>query len=522
MTYLVDKATETLVLNVQDPMRFRSLLPQSRLLSTSSYNLATRLTLDNVRVLRNMGIEAPNPMLELYDWTGRYPPFAHQRSMGAFYTEHKRCFNLSEMGVGKTAGTLWALDWMMNQGLIRKALIITPLSTMRSVWQSDIFDVVPHRTCAVVHGSKEKRLQYLKADADIYVLNHDGLKIKEVMDAIAQRADIDIVVVDEAGMFRNWRSGKYKVLDRLVNKDRKDMRLQLLTGTPCPNDPTDAWALAKLVSPHRVTNNFGSFQRETMVKISQFKWVPKFDATKRAYDAMQPAIRFKKKDCVDLPPVTTRTIGVPLTSEQIGAVREMRKEMVAVLDSGVEITAANGGDKLNKVRQILCGAVKMGDTYVSIDHAPRRAYLLELIESASAKVIVVVPFKGIIRMLAPEISKHFSCAIVNGDVPMNRRAEIFNAFKTQLDPRVLLCHPAVMAHGLNLTEADTLIYYAPVTSSDEVAQVNERFNRTGQKNAMTIYRMSAHPIEAELYRVNDTRHGTQTSILDLYNMVLDT
>lgn len=519
--FLIDKASETIVFRMDDPLRARELLPQSRLLPHPQYNVAARLTQDNVKILRNMGVPAPGPILHLYDWTGRYPPFIHQRAMADFYTEHKRCFNLSEMGCGKTAGSLWAIDWMMKQGIIRKVLILAPLSTLRNVWQTDIFDVLPHRATAIVHGDRARRLKYLAADADFYVMNHDGLRIPDVMEAIRKRDDIDLVLIDEAGMFRSWQSQKYKAVSALIHKHRRDLRVWLLTGTPCPNEPTDAWALTRLVSPSRVPDSFGSFQREVMLKISQFKWVPKHDAVHRAYQAMQPAIRFRKKDCIDLPPVTTRTIGVPQTSEQKVALADMRKEMSATLESGVQINAVNAADKISKMRQILCGAVRVEGDYIALDHKPRLAFLLELIESASSKAIVVIPFKGIARMLVPEVARYFSCELVNGDVSANKRHDIFTRFKHEQDPRVLLCHPAVMAHGLNLTEADTLIYYAPIYSSDEVAQVNERFNRSGQKNAMTIYRMSAHPLENEIYRLNDTRHQTQTSILDLYKVAMD-
>lgn len=52
---------------------------------------------------------------------------------------------------------------------------------------------------------------------------------------------------------------------------------------------------------------------------------------------------------------------------------------------------------------------------------------------------MVVPFKGIIRLLETELTAAgHSCAIVNGDVPMNKRSEIFPQFKTQKDPHVLL------------------------------------------------------------------------------------
>lgn len=421
----------------------------------------------------------------------------------------------------KTNASLWAADWLMKTGRVRKALILSPLSTLVSVWQTDQFETLPHRTSAIIHGDKARRLKYLKIDADFYILNHDGIKIADVADAILKRPDIDLTIVDEAGMFRNASSGKYKALAKLL-KGRPDMRLWLMTGTPCPNAPTDAWGLAKLVDPTRVPQFAGAFQRETMMKVSQFRWVPRVDAYEKAYQAMQPAIRFKKKDCISLPPVVTVPHSSPLTPAQSAAVKQLKEQMTTQAANGAKITAANAADQINKMRQVLCGALKDPTTgvYHPLPHAPRLKVLMDAIDAASAKVLVVVPFKGIIRLLETEVSKTHTCAVVNGDIPMTKRAEIFKAFKTTKDPHVLLCHPAVMAHGLNLTEADTLIFYAPIYSNDEVEQVNERFNRAGQTRNMTIVRIGAHPLEWAIYKLTDSRKEAQNSILELYETAM--
>ena len=520
---LIDKATESVVVATPDPLALRELLPRSRTLPHPTYTFATQHTLESTKVLRNMGFEVPAPIRFQYDWPGRFTPYEHQILMSEFLTLHRRCFNLSEMGTMKTNASLWAADWLMKTGRVRKALVVSPLSTLQSVWQNDVFDTLPHRSCAILHGSKERRLKYLAANADFYIINHDGLKIAELQEAIKRRPDIDLVIVDEAGMYRNASSGKYKALAGII-ANRPDMRLWLMTGTPCPNAPTDAWALARLVSPERVPKFAGAFQRDTMMKVTQFKWVPKIDAFEKAYEAMQPAIRFRKKDCISLPPVTTQNHSAQISPAQASAVKQLKEHMVTASASGVKITAANAADQINKIRQVLCGALKDPATghYHPLPHPGRLKALLDAIESASAKVLVVVPFKGIIRLLQPEVEKAgYSCAVVNGDVSMSKRSEIFKAFKTQKDPHVLLCHPAVMAHGLNLTEADVLIFYAPIYSNDEVEQVNERFNRAGQTRSMTIVRIGAHPIEWQIYKTTDTRKAAQNSILELYqNFVL--
>jgi hypothetical protein len=420
---------------------------------------------------------------------------------------------------GKTASTLWAADFMMQQGFVQKALIITPLSTMERVWVNDIFDILMHRVVSVVHGDRQRRQERLDVDADFYILNHDGVKIGPIAEAIRRRPDINLVIVDEGSMFRNHDSGKYKALTKML---RDDMRLWWLTGTPCPNAPTDAWAQARLVSPGKVPKFFGSFKRQTMLQVSQFKWAPKLDAYTTAYDAMQPAVRFKKADCLDLPPVVTLERQATMSKEQREAFNDMRKAMVAEAKSR-QITAVNAADKIGKLRQILCGAIRdpNGGDYIMLPHEPRLNVLLEAIEQASAKVIVIVPFKGIIEALEREVSKHYSVGVLNGDVSPKMRDKIIVDFKTTPDPHVLLCHPKVMAHGLNLTEADTTIFYAPIYSNDEYQQVIERNNRTGQTRKMTIVRIGAHPLEWEIYKLVDVRALTQASILGLFKTITE-
>ena len=110
---------------------------------------------------------------------------------------------------------------------------------------------------------------------------------------------------------------------------------------------------------------------------------------------------------------------------------------------------------------------------------------------------------------------------MNGDVTPKQRDKIVLDFKTQQDPHVLLCHPRVMSHGLNMTEADMTIFYAPIYSNDEYQQVIERFNRAGQTRKMTIVRIGAHPLDWEIYKMIDNKKATQNSILDLYKTVTE-
>ena len=511
-------ATRSLAFKAPDPLAIRDLFPDaSRILTHPEINIQVRHTLESTRVLKNLGFDVPSPILSQYNWPGKYVPFDHQRVMADVMTVNDRVFNLSEPGTGKTNASLWAADYLMNTGQVHKALILAPLSMIDVIWKQDIFDVLMHRNCVIVHGSPDKRKRALGADVDFYISNHDAVTLDDFVKTIRKRKDIDLVIVDEASIFRNAGTDKFRFLEWMIQKKK---RVWLLTGTPCPNAPTDAWALAKLVDSSRIPPYFGRFQSRTMVKVSQYKWVPKPQGAQLAYDAMQPAVRFKKADCLTLPPVVTMGRQAKLTKEQRVAYEGMKRDMVLAAQQG-QVNAVNAADKINKLRQILCGAVKdpTTGTYIDIPHHYRTQELLDCIAQAGSKALVIVPFKGIIRSLEKEIAKSYSVAVLNGDVSRTARRNIIVGFKTQPDPHVLLCHPKVMAHGLNLTEADTLIFYAPIYSNDEYEQVIERFNRTGQTRKMTIHRIGAHPLEWSIYQMVDERRLTQATILDLYATV---
>lgn len=506
--------TNSLVLRAVDPFLLRACIPQSKTIDHADFNIALRWSADNVRVLRNLGY-ADAPMPRDYEFKGKYPPMNHQLEMFDFYLQHPRCFNLSEPGTMKTKPTLWAADKLMLDGEIKRAAIISTLSTLEPVWEQEIFDTVYHRTYAEAHGSAAKRRAAMKSDVDFYIFNHHGVVSKECWTAVHERQDINLVVVDEGSIFREPGTDMYKALKSMV---RKDQRIWWLTGGPCPSEPADAWSQIRIINPNAVSAFKGTFKREVQIEVAKYRWVSRPGAMTKVYAAMQPAIRFEKKNVIDLPPCVTIKFQTRMSAEQALKFKKMKNDMATEVRS-TQITAVNAADKIIKLRQILCGCIKdpvTGD-YLTIDYGPRYTTLKEIIESAKAKVIIIVPFKGIIRDLEARLKKDkYTVGVVNGDVSPGMRKKIFTAFKTEVDPHILLAHPKVMAHGLNLTEADLLINFAPIYGNEDYSQVIERFNRAGQKNKMTIARIASHPLEWDLYKMIDDDAATQQSILDLY------
>lgn len=517
---LIHTESKSILLQAPDPLVIRELIPKSKLIDHPHYNIALHHTLDATRILRNIGIEAPSPIRYHYDWPGRWKPFDHQIDMAEFQTLNRRAFNLSEPGTCKTAAALWATDWLMKQGVVDRTLVLCPLSVVERVWMKDIFDTLMHRKAGVVHGTREKRIQMLSYNLDFYILNHDGIKIKDVFDAVRKDPRINQIIVDEGDEFRN-DCDRSKMLEKLV-KARDDLRIWWMTGTPFPNGPEDAWTQCRIVAPARVPQYKGAWIRKTKFQVSTYKWVARPEAFELCYQAMQPAIRFTKAECLDLPPVMVYDRQAQLTKEQQHNLKLMLTEMRMEAKER-QITAVNAADKIGKIRQLLLGSIKdpATDEYLEVPHKPRLEVLLEALKEAAAKAYVVVPYKGAIQALAREVSKHYSVGVLNGDVPTAERNRIIAAFKNTPDPHVLLCHPKVTSHGLNFVEADTLVCYGPIYSNAQFQQVIERFNRPGQTRHMRIIRIGAHPLEWAIYKAVDDKRDNQDNILKLYKNIVE-
>ncbi len=500
--------------------------------------LAVKHGVNEAATLHRLGFtQIPSPIQYYYNWPkikGKFDPFEHQKKMGAFYTLHKKCFNLSTMGVGKTEGSLLGYDFLKQQGIVNKVLIFAPLSCLEKVWGDAIFHSFPQYTYTILHGSSKKRKENLEHDVDIYIANHDAVKVfvnkQEVKNKegkviretyvinpdFKKLLDVDLIIIDEMSVFRNGSTGLFKSLQAIVQPRH---RIWGLTGTPTPNAPTDAWALAKIINPDNIDKYFGGFKRRTMMQIGGGpfpKWIPQQNAHHTVRDVLQPAVMFRKEDCIDLPPVTYLDRLCELTSDQLKHYKSMKKDMVMLHDDK-EISAVNAADRVIKLRQILCGAIKAdADDYISLDCKPRINLVLELIEEAAAKVILVVPYKGILRMLKKEIAKHYTIEIVNGDVPPKERNRIFTDFQEAKNPRVLAVHPEVVSHGLTFTAANYLIFYSPIDSSDQYLQVCERMPRPGQVNNMSVIHIFANSLEQKIYEGLKERKSFQSMALDLY------
>jgi SNF2 family DNA or RNA helicase len=430
-------AGRTLVIKTKFPARITETIPESKIVNNygdGRYEVSVNWGFKEALTLSKLNVKnVPSPIIRDYKWPRpmALTPFDHQKETASFLSLRKRAFCFNEQGTGKTASVIWAADYLMNIGAIKRVLIVCPLSIMQSAW------------------------------------------------------------------------------------------LWLLTGTPAAQSPLDAYGLGKLCVPSRAPRFYGDYRESVMQQFGMYRWEPRPEAEKIVFEMLQPAIRFTKAECLDLPAVTHVTRMAPLSADQRKYYKEL-KDQLLLESNGEEVSAVNAAAKMSKLLQISGGAVYADTgTVVHFDVSSRLKVVEEVIDEASHKVIVFVPFRHTIEMLHNHLTKAgITNEVIHGDVSVRNRTEIFKRFQEQPNPRVLVVQPSAAAHGVTLTAANVIIWYSPVTSTETYLQANARIDRPGQRNPMTIVHIQGSPVENRLYSMLQGNINNHEKLIDLYKKEL--
>jgi len=505
--------------NIQraEKIRTRSLLNESDLLVCWDYAETQRLAyLFDQRKPDDSLLDIPSPMLRDYTWPGFYTPFDHQKTTASFLSLRKRAFCFNEAGTGKTSAAIWAADYLMDMGIVKKVLIICPLSIMYTAWQADIFKTATHRTAAVAYGDRAKRTKVIQDIYDFTIINYDGVGIirKEIA---AQK--FDLIIVDEANAYKNSSTKRWRALAEIITADTF---VWMMTGTPAAQSPEDAFGLARVIAPHRIPKFKTQWRDRVMQQISRFTWIPRHNAQKNVHFALQPAIRFTKDECLDLPSVVYQTREIPLTPQVAMYYKRLRQQML-IEAAGQQISAVNAAASLSKLLQISGGAVYTDEhDVVEFDISPRLQALKEVLEETLHKVVVFVPFLHTIKVVTEFLRKEgYNTEIINGDVSAKNRAVIIDKFQRETDPRVLVIQPQSASHGVTLTAADTVVFWSPVLSVETYVQCVARLDRVTQKNTVTVVHLQGSDVERKTYKMLQSKVDSHQKLVDLYKQVVE-
>jgi SNF2 family DNA or RNA helicase len=325
-----------------------------------------------------------------------------------------------------------------------------------------------------------------------------------------------MVIVDESAMFRNAKSRRLKALSQVC---AGAARVVMMTGSPCPEAPTDVWATARIVCPDRVPKYFGQFRDLTMRKINQFKFVPLPDAHDVIAQLLRGYhIRFRRDECIDLPPSHHAEIEIEPSKEQVELIKAIRKEACVGVENG-EINAGNEAVVISKILQIASGAVRYkddegNDCVLETDCKSKFDALDEILEASTQPVIVFAPYKAVIARICEWLTaKGVTFATVTGDTSSQQRLDAFDALQTGAI-RVLVAHPQAMAHGITLTNSNVVVWWTPVYSHEIYEQANGRVVRPGQTRDTYFIHLACSWIERRVLQKLESKSVLQGTLLE--------
>jgi SNF2 family DNA or RNA helicase len=454
--------------------------------------------------------------LSSYKFRGVPKPFEHQVETTQFIVDNPRCFVFNDIGTGKTWSAVWAIDYLMKLGEVKNVLIVAPLSTLQIVWWRTFFHLDAGLDVQILKGTAEQRKRILDRPITLSVnkvsiINPEGLCIIADEKAIE---DYDMILVDESALFRNSKATRTKKLTEICSKIK---RVVMMTGSPCPEAPTDIWSTARIVCPDRVPKFFGPFRDKTMRKINMFKWVALPNAQEKIAEALKGyTIRFNRDECIDLPEVQHHVIEVEPSKEQVRMIREMRKAAVTMYEDDT-VSAPNEAVVISKILQIASGAVRFHDGdnrgVIDVDCKSKLSALEEVLEASTQPVIVFAPYRAAIDRIAAFFSGKIPYSVVTGDTRPQDRMDAFDALQSGMI-RMLIAHPQAMSHGITLTNSNVVVWWCPVYSHEICEQANGRITRPGQIRNQYVIHLVCSALEKRVIDKLESKSILQGTLLE--------
>ena len=462
------------------------------------------------KYLRNAGTQCPSYAYS-YSYPGQFKPMVHQIATVAFLLDNDRAYVANGLGTGKTMSALWAADRLMELGQVRRVLVVAPISAMWNAWVPALSESLPNRRFCLLKGTAKKKQDNSQDLTYSYIIaNPESLHL--IADYLPM---VDLVIADEATKFKTWSARRTQALNRIA----KERRVWMMSATPAPQEPTDAYAQIRIMRGGKYMS-FTAFRDMTMLKIGLYKWVPRPGAIDIIAKELQPCIRFSRDDCLDLPELTVIDHKVPMTAEQEKAVKALRDKAVAEID-GTKITAVNAGVVVSKILQVQTGAVygeqnEEGDKeIIKLNAASVLESIEDLVSSTQHGVIVYTMFRSTVSAIVDYLSnKGYSVAGITADVTGKKRQELFDAMQSG-ELKVLVAVASTISHGVTLTAADTIIWATPAVSFETYDQANGRFYRKGQTKKCVIYRLFYDGFSKSLLTRLDKKITLQECLLDL-------
>lgn len=443
-----------------------------------------------------------------------YNPHDYQRYATEFILSHPIAAVILQMGLGKTVCTLDAINRLMYDSFeVSKVLVIAPLRVAKVTWSDEIkkWDNLSHLRYSVAVGTEKERIEALKKDADIYIINREN--VQWLVEKSKVPFEFDMVVIDELSSFKNWNSKRFKAFMQVRPRVK---RIVGLTGTPSPNGMMDLFAqfkcldmgarLGRFITQYR--NQYFVPNRMNGQIVYSYRLRP--GAEEQIYDKIDDiTISMKAMDHLKMPELIETRYPVYMDEVEQAQYDEMREDYLLPYKEEA-ITAANAAALSGKLCQMANGAIYSDSGEAVHIHDRKLEALEDIIEAAQGPILLCYWFKHDLERITEKLEQ---LKVSYSRIVTEENIRKWNEGKYNVG----LIHPASAGHGLNLQHSSNHIVWFGLTWSLELyQQTNARLWRQGQKQDTVVVQhiVTAGTIDEDILDALTHKDASQTRLID--------
>lgn len=417
-------------------------------------------------------------------------------------------------GKGKTATVLKAFDILKKKDLIDVLLVLAPLRVVTTSWpgQLEKWSDFEHLRYVTIHGGKTERLAAMDEDADVYLMNVEGLLSSEwklakkngsyIMNDEALRflqGKRVMLAVDESTKFKNPHSSRFNVLRRYLPFIH---RIVIMTGTPKPNKLEDLFAQAFLTDEGADLGAYVThFRNEFMQAGRDGKFQPLRGSLERIAEIMAPTtLQLEDDEAIPLE-IVDLWVKMPPAAQE--AYDKLAADFLVELgDAKTLVVAPTAAALLGKLRQIAQGAVyadvetegevvkgRECKPFIKV-HDAKIDVLENLLEELNGDpAFMMYAFKHDMARIDERLGA--PTPYIGSGVSAPQGAAWCQAFGAGGMP-LLAGHPMSVAHGVDGLQDNcrNVIWFGMTWSWEEFYQANKRIARDGSKaESVMVYRI---------------------------------
>lgn len=404
-------------------------------------------------------------------------------------------------GKGKTATTLKAFTVLKKLGFVDAMLVIAPLRVITTSWPQEIskWEDFDHLTYATIHGGSDARQEAMESDADVYLMNVEGLLTKEwalgskargyPRSKIAEKflsARRFMLVVDESTKFKNDQSARFKTLKKYLPLLERRV---ILTGTPKPSKLEDLFSQCFITDMGQDLGQFVTHFRMNYMSMGyDQKWHPQPTAMERIAEKIAPTTLQLEDD--EAMPLTVTDYWVPMPDCIKEQYEELKREFITVIGDKT-VMAPNAGVLWGKLRQLCQGAIWMPGEEKHVElHEAKLDILENLLEELNGDPLFCL-YQYRHDMLRISARLGYPVPYIGSGASATQGAAWCKAFGAGAIP-LLLGQPQSVALGVDGLQANcnNVCWFGMDWSWENYYQANRRVARSGSKaDQVFIYRI---------------------------------